>query len=185
MEPYSSKSVSSDNGSTMKQLLELFGKSFWELGTAVLAVGWTVVLPIQSLLLIVGALVFADLFSGVWKVLRSKKEKFSSRALGNTIGKTLGYQLAILVGFAMDSLVGNESPIIARVIAASVASVEAVSILENIRDVTGIDLARIFMDKFKRKTKEGQPENEMAEVEVKVDRRKKSGPRPKKKSTNK
>lgn len=119
--------------------------------TAAGSVAWAMLLPIQSLMIVTGMIVMADLVTGIWKSIRLKGWKsFSSRRLRETIGKSVLYQISIVVAFGLDHILGNgDAPILARVMAAGVASVEVVSIMENIRDLTGVDVVSILMSKFK------------------------------------
>lgn len=109
---------------------------------------WTLLLPIHSLIGALGALVFADLITGMWKALKRKK-KITSRGWRATIGKLAIYMVALCAAFALDTIVANEAPMTARAVALGIAITEAKSIFENFYVITGIDLLKVIMARLK------------------------------------
>jgi len=98
--------------------------------------------PIHVLMISVGFLIAADLVTGVAAAIK-RGDKITSKALSRTIYKCLGYQLAVISGFALEFLVPGGLPI-AKLIAAAVGLVEGKSLLENVKAITGVDLTSVL-----------------------------------------
>ncbi len=111
---------------------------------------WAMLLPIHGLMLGVGVLIFADTVTGITKAFR-KRRKISSRRGRATIGKFLIYQLVVISGFALDRLAENDTPLIAKALAIAIGLTEMKSIAENVKEITGLDIYQIVMEKFKPK----------------------------------
>lgn len=122
-----------------------------------LVAGWALLVPIQGIMLALGALVVADFVTGVWKSIR-KRHPITSRGWRSTIGKIAIYLVAVIAGFACDYIINNDTPIIARAISVAIALTEIKSIMENFYAVTGINLVKLVVDKFKPQIK--TPEEE-------------------------
>lgn len=114
---------------------------------------WAVLTPIHNIMYVVGALVLADFVTGVAKAVRLK-EPITSRRMRATIGKTIAYQLAIMVGFAMDYLAGTEGLVCARAIAVLVGLTETKSLDESLKDITGFSIWEALVSKLKPAPKE-------------------------------
>ena len=109
---------------------------------------WTLLLPIRGLVGALCVLVFADLITGMWKSIKRKK-KITSRGWRATIGKLAIYFTALCSGFAMDRILDNDTPMIARAVALGIALTEIKSVFENFYAITGIDLIKSVMSKIK------------------------------------
>lgn len=119
---------------------------------------WAFIEPIHGLMFATGALVFLDFVTGMVKAFRVKGEKISSRRMRETIGKSVLYLIAVLAGFFLDYITGLE--LAARAIAGVIALVECKSVLENIEEITGLNLWAVVAEKLKPPKKEtsGAPE---------------------------
>jgi len=97
----------------------------------------------------VGFLVLGDLITGIWASVK-RGETFSSAKLRQTITKTLGYQLAIVLSYVTESQLMPEIPVL-KVVAGLIASTELVSALENLASITGVPLAEAVKKLFDKK----------------------------------
>lgn len=98
----------------------------------------------------VGFLVVGDLITGIWAAVK-RGEAFSSAKLRQTITKTLGYQLAIVLSYVTESQLLPEIPVL-KVVAGLIASTELVSALENLASITGVPLADAVKKLFNKQT---------------------------------
>lgn len=109
--------------------------------------------PIKFLLITVGLFIVADTIVGLLKA-KKIKDKITSRKLSALVSKMLLYQAAIIMFFFLDKYILDEFinlfvsiPLfLTKVVAATLATIELISINENITIVTGIN----FWDKFKQ-----------------------------------
>lgn len=127
--------------------------SFWDT-----SVGWSVKLtawvalflaPAKVTMITVGFLVLGDLITGIWASVK-RGETFSSAKLRQTITKTLGYQLAIVLSYVTESQLMPEIPVL-KVVAGLIASTELVSALENLASITGVPLGEAVKRLFDKK----------------------------------
>jgi hypothetical protein len=116
----------------------MVGKWLVPLAVAVVAV----LAPIHSLMAAVGFLIAADFITGI-VAAHKKGEKITSRAMGRTIYKSLGYQLAVISGFALEFLIPGGLPI-AKLAAGAIGLVEMKSLIENVKVITGVDLTGVL-----------------------------------------
>ncbi len=119
-----------------------------ELAIGLVVAFWAVLSPIHTIMYVVGALVLTDFVAGVSKALRLK-QPITSRRMRATIGKTIAYQVAILVGFAMDHLAATEGLVCTRAIAVLVGLTECKSLDESLKDVTGFSIWEALVSKLK------------------------------------
>jgi len=113
---------------------------------------WAFIQPIHGLMFAVGALVTLDMVTGLVKAYKSKTDKISSRRMRETVGKSALYMMAVLAGFLLDYI--TELGLAARAIAGVIAIVECKSVLENIEEVTGLNLWAAIADRFKPPAKD-------------------------------
>lgn len=109
---------------------------------------WAVLAPIHILMYMVLLLMGIDLVTGVWKAVKERKQITSERAR-NSVGKLVGYFLAILCGFAIDKILGTNDPTMARVAASGVAGIELLSIDENMGVCIGVRPLAGLIEKLK------------------------------------
>ena len=98
--------------------------------------------PIHALMGLVGLLIGIDFVLGI-AAAHKRGEPLTSKAMGRTVYKTLGYQLAVITGFALESLVPGGLPI-AKLCASVIGLTEAKSIVESVKDLTGTDLKGVI-----------------------------------------
>lgn len=113
-----------------------------------LAIASAFLAPVRGYMGAIGFLVAADFVAGTWASLKHGQQ-IQSRRMRETITKSLAYELAIVVGFVLDGIVGLPDAMIARVVAGFIGLTEAKSIFENLGNITGIDFWAALMDKLK------------------------------------
>lgn len=120
-----------------------------QLGGIALAAASSFVMSVGHFLLIIGALVVSDMYTG-WRASKKLQgAKFNSKGMGGTIEKTVLYLIAILICRGVDVSFGLDGAFsITYLVAGLVTGRELLSNLENIGKVTGIDLAQRVRDAF-------------------------------------
>ena len=106
--------------------------------------------PIAPMIILVVFLLFADLFTGIWKSTK-KGRPITSEGMSYTITKLIMYFLAIAIGRAfemvfLDDL--NFSIPLASFTAGYISLVEVKSNFENIGEITGTDIWSLLKDKL-------------------------------------
>lgn len=98
--------------------------------------------PIQAFLITVFMLVVADVITGIW-ASKHRGEPFRASKLKNTVGKMVLYPLAILISQIMVNTYFKDVTIfnsLSYMVALFISAVEFQSNIENIGDITGIDI---------------------------------------------
>ncbi len=99
-------------------------------------------LPINSFISAVVALITIDLITGVWASLKNK-EKLTAKRMAKTVNKFLLYSLAIIAAYILQ-YIGDDGIGLPRIVAMYVGAIELKSILlENIPKIMG---KNIFMN---------------------------------------
>lgn len=126
-----------------------FWSSAW--GWTLKCAAWLLVFlaPVQATMIAVSALVVGDLVTGVWAALK-RGETFSSAKFRQTVTKTIGYQLAIVLAFITESQLIPELPVV-KVVGGLIASVEFTSAGENLSSILGIPIGDIIKKLFDKK----------------------------------
>jgi hypothetical protein len=118
--------------------------------------------PIQGLLIAVGAAIILDTFTGVFKSVKLKGWKsIESRILSNIVSKMALYEICVLFLFLIDKFVLNEFVIhwfkfdfmFTKICAIMLIFVELVSIKENIEETFKIDIWKMLKIAFLRAKK--------------------------------
>lgn len=109
-----------------------------------------VLMPIKAILLIVGFLIFADLFTGIAAALK-RGEKINSAGFRRTIVKLFLYQTAILTGFLIETYLLGELIPITKMVGGIIGCTEGLSIFENINEASGNNMFRKIIDLLKSK----------------------------------
>lgn len=92
--------------------------------------------PIKAVIITVGILILADLFTGVLASLK-RNERITSAKLRNSITKCLVYQIAVITGFLVQvHLLQNFIPIV-NIVASLVGLTELTSVYENLNVIHG------------------------------------------------
>lgn len=102
--------------------------------------------PITWSIVGIGVLVFADVFTGIASA-KSRGERIHSKGMSRTVGKMLYYTIAIVLSRVMELAFISWLPI-AQLTSGYIAVVEFKSNLENIAQVTGVDVWNHLKDKF-------------------------------------
>lgn len=128
--------------------------------------------PIQGLLIAVGAAIILDTFTGVFKSVKLKGwASIRSRILSNIISKMALYEICILFLFLIDKFVLNEFVLhwfqfdymFTKICAILLIFVELVSIKENIEETFKIDIWKLLRKLFLRAKEVKQNINELQE----------------------
>ncbi len=115
--------------------------------------------PIQGLLIAVGASIVLDTFTGIFKSVKLKGwHSIRSRVLSNIISKMALYEICILFLFVIDKYVLNEFIIqcfgfnymFTKICAILLIFIELVSIKENIEETFNVDIWKLFKKAFLR-----------------------------------
>jgi hypothetical protein len=118
--------------------------------------------PIQGLLIAVGAAIALDTFTGVFKSVKLKGWKsIESRILSNIVSKMALYEICVLFLFLIDKFVLNEFVIhwfkfdfmFTKICAIMLIFIELVSIKENIEETFKINMWKMLKIAFLRAKK--------------------------------
>lgn len=105
--------------------------------------------PIVPVLVAVGVLISLDTVTGI-AASRKRGEKISSKKLKAVVIKTLLYNIGIIAAFIIEKHITDFIPF-QKVVLGAIATVEFLSLLENISDVTGKNIVKIVMEYFQKK----------------------------------
>ncbi len=112
--------------------------------------------PIKPMMLATGALIVADLITGVWAA-KKRKEPITSSRLKRTVGKFLVYELALCMSYLVHQyLVGDILPA-EKIIAAMIGLVELKSCLENMDAIQGESVFKVIIDRVVQAQKDQDP----------------------------
>lgn len=120
--------------------------------------------PITSFLGITLFLVFADLITGVWAA-QKRSEKIHSKGLRKSIGKIIAYFLAIILSRSMEIVFFEETWVqdhipVTYMVSGFISAVEFQSNIENIGEITGLDIWSQIKKKLNELLKLNQDEAE-------------------------
>lgn len=113
-------------------------------------------IPIKAVIITVGIVVFADLFTGILAAIK-RKEKITSAGLSRTVAKMAVYQTVIITGYLIQiNLISNMLPLV-NIVGSVIGLVEFKSLIENANYILGDDM---FKEVIKRlSSKNDTPEN--------------------------
>lgn len=111
-----------------------------------------VLLPIKLTLMAVGVLIFIDLLTGLLKAKR-RQQPITSKALSSTVYKMAGYQCAVIGAFIFETYLGQDAVPITKLVAGAIGTVELLSIAENVKAATGVDVLNIVKRLQEKKDK--------------------------------
>ena len=103
--------------------------------------------PIHAVLVSVGVVIFADLFTGVWAA-HKRGERINSAGLRRTISKMFVYSLAIILGFIIETYLLNGLLPISKIAAGLIGVTEGLSIFENLNSISGNNVFKSLIDKL-------------------------------------
>lgn len=110
-------------------------------------------LPTVPFIALIGALIFFDIITGIFKDAKRKGYSFfqvmHSKKLGNSVTKIVMYSLAILLSQGMQS-VFHYIPFL-EIVGGYICLVEFKSNMENIGEATGIDIWTAVKDYINKK----------------------------------
>ena len=134
----------------MKTTLINFLHLGWEKITYAICCGWifSFFVPIKGFLLFVIAVTFADMVTGI-KAARKEGQKISSKGMYRTVEKIVTYYVGIMIFEGAKNTFSLPVPI-TYMVAFLIAAVELTSISENIKRITGVNLATLITRFFNR-----------------------------------
>jgi phage-related holin len=109
-----------------------------------------VLAPIHAVMLTVGALIFADLITGLLAA-RKRNESITSAALGRTVSKALVYQCAVISAYLVEKYMLADVFPAAKLVAGLIGVVELTSILENAEKTLGVPIFRTIIQRLTSK----------------------------------
>lgn len=105
-------------------------------------------LPIASTLMLISLFLIADLITGIWKA-RKKGEIITSKRMSDTIAKIALFSLSVVCLHGLETQFSALGFIhITQIGSAYIAIVELKSILENVSEITGLDIWTHLKGKF-------------------------------------
>lgn len=109
--------------------------------------------PVKPLLISCGALIVADMVTGM--VAASKrKEKINSADMRRSVSKMVVYQVAILSAFILEKYMLHDILPVSKVVSGVIGMVEFKSILENASVIAGEDILKLVLAKLGSKNAE-------------------------------
>lgn len=109
--------------------------------------GLAALAPIHAILISVGIMILADLFTGIWAA-KVKGETITSAAMRRTISKILVYQTSVVTGYLLETYMLSSIFPVAKLVAGVIGLVEFKSILENGNKILGQDLFKTVLQKL-------------------------------------
>lgn len=120
-----------------------------------LLVGLAIFAPIKAMLLTCGALILADMITGMIAA-KKRKEEIRSAEMRRSITKLVIYQIAIMSGFLLETYLLEGLLPVSKIVSGVIGMVEFKSILENVSVIAGQDIVKLVMDKLGSKNAKGK-----------------------------
>lgn len=111
--------------------------------------------PIKPLLLACGALIVADMVTGILAA-HKRKESINSADMRRSLTKMVVYQIAIISGFVLEKYMLDGLLPVSKVVSGVIGMVEFKSILENVSTIAGQDVLQMVLDKLGSKNAKGK-----------------------------
>ncbi len=103
--------------------------------------------PINPILISCGALIIADMVTGM-VAAKKRKEKIQSAEMRRTLTKMFVYQIAIISAFILEKYMLQDLMPVSKIVAGVIGMIEFKSILENASTIAGQDILKLVMDKL-------------------------------------
>lgn len=97
---------------------------------------WAVFTPIRAVMATTGALIFADLMTGVWAAVK-RGEKLTSKGFSRTLAKIFLYEAALMASYLVHQYMTGDLLPADKLVAGLIGIVELKSILENLNTING------------------------------------------------
>jgi len=137
---------------TLKSFLEFVSKyALWLL---------LYITPIHPFFVTISILLFFDLVTGITKAVKNS-ERITSRRMRDTIIKLVFYSIAVFISFQVDkTLISDSSLVLTKIVGGYIMLIEFQSNIENISEITGVNIWMAVKDKivsyFNSKTKDNE-----------------------------
>lgn len=106
-----------------------------------------VLAPIKAVLVTVGILILADMFTGMYAA-KKRGEELSSAAMRRTLSKMLVYQGVVILGYLLEANLMDHLMPVAKIVASAIGMVEFKSILENSNSIVGTNIFKAVISKL-------------------------------------
>lgn len=103
--------------------------------------------PIHAVMITVGVLIFADMFTGVYAAYKNNEE-ISSARLRDSLSKIMIYQIVIVTGFLVETHLIDGIVPVTKLVAGVIGMVEITSLIENANKILGQNIFRVLLDKL-------------------------------------
>ena len=104
-------------------------------------------MPIQTVGLAIGALVIADIATGVWASLKTG-QKITSDRFSRSVTKSLVYLTALVVALIAQKYLFSDAVPVITVVSGFIGSTELLSVYENLTRISGMDFRKLVQDKI-------------------------------------
>lgn len=110
--------------------------------------------PIKPLLLACGALIIADMITGMIAA-KKRNEKIQSAEMRRSLSKMVVYQIAIISAFVLEKYMLDGLLPVSKIVGGVIGMVEFKSILENVSTIAGQDILKLVIEKIGSKNAKG------------------------------
>ena len=110
--------------------------------------------PIKALLISCGALIVADMVTGMFAA-HKRGESINSADMRRSLTKMVVYQIAIISAFVLEKYMLNGLLPVSKIVSGVIGMVEFKSILENASTIAGQDILQMVIDKLGSKNAKG------------------------------
>lgn len=126
-------------------------KEYLYKGLLVLA---AILAPIKALLISCGALIVADMVTGMFAA-HKRGEPINSADMRRSLTKMVVYQIAIISAFVLEKYMLDGLLPVSKIVSGVIGMVEFKSILENASTIAGQDILQMVIDKLGSKNAKG------------------------------
>lgn len=104
--------------------------------------------PIHPFLITIFILLFFDLITGISKAIKNS-ERITSKRMRDSVIKMVFYSIAVFISFQVDkTLLSDSALILTKIIGGYIMLIEFQSNIENISDITGVNIWMALKDKI-------------------------------------
>ncbi len=114
----------------------------------------SILAPIKPMLIACGALVVADMVTGMFAASK-RKEKIRSAEMRRSLTKMVVYQIAIISAFILEKYMLDGLVPVSKVVSGVIGMVEFKSVLENASTIAGKDILKLVIEKLGSKNAKG------------------------------
>jgi hypothetical protein len=132
----------------MLNIINILLRVLQEYAAKLLVFCFAYTLPIHDFLLTIYILLFADLFTGISKAIKTSVP-ITSRRLRDSVLKFIFYSVATFISYQVDKTIFSDSSLIlTKLVGGYIMLIEFQSNIENISEITGVNLWLMIRDKL-------------------------------------